>query len=81
MTVQHFNKTANAPFRETSTLGKAWVLGIKGTSIKELTRLCTKEGADLTYLLRKLRSGVRYHWTWRVQEGEGKLKIYNAKRA
>lgn len=77
----HFNKAMSTPFRETSVLGKAWLLGIKGTSIKELTRLCTKEGANVTYLLRKLREGKRFHWTWDVQEMQGKFKIYNAKKA
>lgn len=77
---KHRNKTMTTPFRETSMLGRSWSLAIKGTSLKELTRLCTKEGANIAFLLRTLRKKSRFGWTWQILEENGKFKIYNAKR-
>lgn len=79
--VKHRNKNMKTPFRETSMLGRAWTMGIKGTTIKELTKLCKKEGSDIAWLLRKLRTNKRFDWTWRVFEENGKFKIYNARKA
>lgn len=77
----HRNANAKTPFREASIVGRAWAMAIKGSSVKELTKYALKEGSNIRWLLRKLRKGVRFGWTWKIQEIDGKFKIYNAKKS
>jgi hypothetical protein len=74
-----------APFSETSIVGRAWALALKGTSIKELSKFSKKEGCNPAWLLRKLRRGKTdynvHAWKWKVKEDDGKVKIYDAKVA
>jgi outer membrane biosynthesis protein TonB len=76
----HRNSDMKTPFRETSILGKGWALAIKGSSVKEITKYAKKEGSNPQWLLRALRRKKRFGWTWKVQEENGKFKIFNAKR-
>jgi hypothetical protein len=76
----HQNANKNLPYRENSLLGRAWKMCVAGASIKELTKLCNKEGCNLPWLLRTMRSGKRFGWTWKTREDAGKLKIYDAKK-
>ncbi len=68
-----------APFRENSMLFIGWTMALQGTTMKALEKRCEKEGANVSFLLRTLRKGVRYDWTWEVDESCGKFKIYNVK--
>ena len=79
--VKHRNRNMSTPFRETSMLGRAWTMGIRGTSVTELVKFCKKEGSNIGWLLRVLRSKKRFDWTWKIQEENGKFKIYNARKA
>lgn len=74
------NSEMKTPFREDSIIGRGWAMAIAGTSMKELTKFSKKEGFNLMWMLRTLRKGERFGWSWKVKEDNGKLKIYNAKK-
>lgn len=69
------------PFTEGCMLDRVWIIALRGASLKELSNLCKKEGTQLPWMLRKLRGGKHKGWTWNVMEVEGKIKVYNARRA
>lgn len=50
-----------------------------GMKVKEFEKLVKKTGAQPNFILRCLRKGFNYEWTWDWDDSNGRYRIFNLK--
>lgn len=70
----------NEVFQKGSIIRVIFDLALKGTTVKELRRVCSSIGADPSYYLRKLRGGFANGFAWKTEEANGEIVIRYLRR-